>query len=265
MASDTRVGLLVGLMFIVAFGLVLSEMTGSVPSSLAPSQDQLTRQNIWTPTVMPILPSREEITIEPVVLKVPVLAEPGVPEKNSEKFVFVKLAETVSPPADDTNNSSLLAAALTNSTELKTAPAKAKRYTVKPGDSLAMIAKHFYGSEHLYKLIYQANKAQLTDEALLQVGQVLLIPSANGGNRPVGQNHRQMALDELAQRFGSDASNVRPRRVYVVRPGDNLTRIARKVFNDGSPSAIKRLFDANRDKLPNPDALQVGTRLVIPS
>ncbi len=253
MASETRVGLLIGLMFIVAFGLVLSELTSPTPSQLAPAQQQLTRQNIWTPTAMPILPSREEVTIEPVSVQIAQLPEPT----SSQEFVFVAVEETSQPQV------AVLAAVLTDSNELNTAPANPKRHTVKSGDSLARIAKHYYGSERKYTLIYQANKADLADESLLQVGQVLLIPAISDST---GQgNNRQMGLGELAQRFGSDSPQTRQKRIYVVRQGDNLTRIARKVFNDDSRSAVKRLFDANRDKMPSPDALEVGTRLEIPS
>lgn len=49
-------------------------------------------------------------------------------------------------------------------------------YTVKSGDSLSKIAKHFYGNADDYMAIFNANRDQLSDPNLIQPGQVLTIP-----------------------------------------------------------------------------------------
>ncbi len=49
---------------------------------------------------------------------------------------------------------------------------------------------------------------------------------------------------------------------YVVRPGDTLSRISQHVY--GTPGRWTEIFEANRDRLPSPNALQVGQELVIP-
>lgn len=49
---------------------------------------------------------------------------------------------------------------------------------------------------------------------------------------------------------------------YVVRPGDTLSRISQRVY--GTPGRWTEIFEANRDRLPSPNALQVGQELVIP-
>ena len=49
-------------------------------------------------------------------------------------------------------------------------------YTVKPGDTLSKIAKHFYGSASKYHVIFEANKPLLTDPNKIYVGQNLRIP-----------------------------------------------------------------------------------------
>ncbi|MEO0794875.1 MAG: LysM peptidoglycan-binding domain-containing protein [Verrucomicrobiota bacterium] len=51
-------------------------------------------------------------------------------------------------------------------------------------------------------------------------------------------------------------------RTYEVVAGDTLTRISTKVY--GEPSRFQDIFNANRDQLPNPNALRVGQRLKIP-
>jgi len=49
-------------------------------------------------------------------------------------------------------------------------------YTVKPGDSLFKIAKHFYGDSNDYMRIFEANKDTLNDPNKIQIGQELVIP-----------------------------------------------------------------------------------------
>jgi nucleoid-associated protein YgaU len=49
-------------------------------------------------------------------------------------------------------------------------------YTVVAGDTLSKIAKHFYGDASKWKQIWEANKAQIKNPDLIQIGQVLSIP-----------------------------------------------------------------------------------------
>lgn len=54
---------------------------------------------------------------------------------------------------------------------------KAKKYTVKKGDTLWNIAKKYYGSGAKYTKIYNANKNKIKNPNLIQVGWVLTIPA----------------------------------------------------------------------------------------
>jgi len=51
-------------------------------------------------------------------------------------------------------------------------------YTVKSGDTLSKLAKHFYGDAQKYPAIFEANRDQLKDPDKIQVGQKLRIPNA---------------------------------------------------------------------------------------
>ncbi len=51
-------------------------------------------------------------------------------------------------------------------------------YTVRPGDSLSKISKHFYGDSNKYMKIFEANRDQLDDPNMIKPGQQLKIPSA---------------------------------------------------------------------------------------
>ena len=87
----------------------------------------------------------------------------------------------------------------------------------------------------------------------------------------------QTLQDELAKRNApastgsespapSDTVAPKPRavkaRAYTVQPGDTLSRIATKVYDD--PSRWKDIFDANRNVLKSRDDIKAGDVLTIP-
>jgi LysM repeat protein len=51
-------------------------------------------------------------------------------------------------------------------------------------------------------------------------------------------------------------------QTYEVRGGDNLSKISKQFYGD--PNEYMRIFYANRDKLHDPDKIQVGQKLTIP-
>ena len=59
-----------------------------------------------------------------------------------------------------------------------TAPAGGKTYTVKAGDSLSKIAKHFYGDAGKWKKIHAANADKIPNPDLIHPGLQLTIPDA---------------------------------------------------------------------------------------
>lgn len=52
-------------------------------------------------------------------------------------------------------------------------------------------------------------------------------------------------------------------QTYTVVAGDNLSRIAKHFY--GNANAWKRIFEANRDQLSNPDLIKPGQVLKIPA
>jgi len=108
-------------------------------------------------------------------------------------------------------------------------------HTVKSGDTLSAVSQAAYGDPNLYNDIFEANKPMLSDPNLIYPGQVLRIPPRGGA--PAG-------------------------RQYTVQPGDTLGGIAASCY--GNPGEYNRIFEANRDKLANPNAVAVGQVLNIP-
>lgn len=267
MTRETRIGLLVGLGLIIMFGLVLTELTGTAWRPPCPVEEtEEIAFGEWAPEIQDVTPLAEADGVEEPRPSVSTLiaSVPDVPEAQPTE-TFEVSDEQPEP--------------LEASAPVAPVRSPVRMYTVRPDDSLIKIAGKVYGPGHWreYKRIFEANRYKLADESTLMPGEVLVIPplppasgavsagtdSASPG--VVRQNYRQMDLGQLQRHFASGREGRGSTgRVYLVRHGDNLTKIARSLLNDDSPAAVRRIFDANRDKLDSPDCLPVGVRLQIP-
>jgi nucleoid-associated protein YgaU len=75
------------------------------------------------------------------------------------------------------------------------------------------------------------------------------------------------AYDDITADITVDASlpqpsAARPQRVYTVKPGDSLSKIAKDFY--GNANDYMRIFEANKDKLNDPNKIQAGQELLIP-
>ncbi len=240
MTHETRIALLVGLVFIVLFGLVLGQRSISFskshqsPQAAAPDAPKVSDPG--PEMVSAVLCSRDN---KPVL----------TPSKSPPKEPVAPVDNPVAPVVKVVT------------------PVRTRTYRVCSGDTLIGIARKVYGrqfeDEHLR--IYRANRDKLSDPAALSVGQVLVIPPLPGrlgGNRQVAlkkpqKHYTEMTMNAFGKRFGSD-------RTYIVRSGDCLTSIARRTMGDASKSAVRKLLNANRDRVANPNRLTVGMKLKIP-
>jgi LysM repeat protein len=68
---------------------------------------------------------------------------------------------------------------------------------------------------------------------------------------------------QQAQAAAAAANGPAAGRTYKVQPGDTLSKIAKDVY--GNANEYNRIFEANRDKLENPDKIKVGQELTIPA
>ena len=70
------------------------------------------------------------------------------------------------------------------------------------------------------------------------------------------------SFSDLTLNLTVDASLAPKVKTYTVAAGDSLTKIAKEFY--GNANAYNRIFEANRDKLSDPDKIKVGQELVIP-
>ena len=94
---------------------------------------------------------------------------------------------------------------------------------------------------------------------------------ANSGTHPAGIRLPMLETAEtttsnvLSARVAANSAPEEPwaePREHVVRPGETLSALAAKYL--GNRLNYDQIFEANRDQLTSPDALQVGMRLRIP-
>jgi nucleoid-associated protein YgaU len=68
---------------------------------------------------------------------------------------------------------------------------------------------------------------------------------------------------DLTLNLTVDPSLAPKQQTYTVAAGDSLSKIAKQFY--GNANEYMKIFDANKDKLSDPNAIKVGQQLVIPS
>ena len=66
----------------------------------------------------------------------------------------------------------------------------------------------------------------------------------------------------VAAAAAAGASAASAPRTYTVQPGDNLSKISKQFYGDANK--YMKIFEANRDKLSDPDKIRAGMDLLIP-
>ena len=137
-----------------------------------------------------------------------------------------------------------------------------KQYKAEVGDSLSKLALKQMGANTKANrdAIVKANPSLAADPNKIIIGVTYNIPAAApvvaGGNVPTPVV--PVAPRPTPERPAAAAAD----NVYVVQPGDNLSRIAKDHMGDiTTMAAIKEL---NKDVVKNWDVLQVGTKLRLP-
>jgi nucleoid-associated protein YgaU len=115
------------------------------------------------------------------------------------------------------------------------------QYTWQAGDDFAGLAERFYGSRDRVTRLYAANEG--LRDADMRVGGKVWIPTGTAGKKPAPQPWKAGEL-------------------YVVQPGDILGKISQTVY--GTSREWRKIFNANRDILSDPDSLREGMKLRIP-
>lgn len=306
MTSDAKIGLLLGLVFIVVIAFIINglpsfhsdkdsnglttrmaglqngppglgakerkaqETLNLTDSAKEPPAEQTQPLAANTGDVRSIapLPTGESVVRDILVGRTPDSSLPPVVQQSDQTKTTV-LGPIAAEKTDVNKPSSV------KSDSIK--PGWPKSHIVSAGDSLATIAKKFYGEQEGNRKvnitrIFEANKNVLKLPEQIYVGQKLVIPAlvspADTGKpasafsssvfekvKSIGQRHIA-AEDAKPGQTGSG-------EYVVVREGDNLWRIAAQNLGDGN--RYKEISKLNTDILKDEDTLVIGMRLKLPA
>jgi len=289
MTSDAKVGLLLGLVFIFIIAFIIN----GLPSFLDRQNSNELTTNMAKPSsrshgigTQARKVTREVITpIEPVVKKTEI--KPQIDTLNQRAAPQeVRFAADLPKPSEPVRIYEPAGPSFTNVpvVEVKRksiVQAKAQRralrkiHVVQEGDSLALIAKEYYGEEEGNKRaniarIFNANRRTVKSADQIYVGQRIIIPNLSVS----GQQEQKVASVLATEKFEEVESvgrrrrpveNVKQKRhgYYVVKEGDNLWRIATDKLGNGN--RYTEIAKLNAAVLEDEDSLAVGMRLKLPA
>ena len=277
MASDAKIGLLLGLVFIFVIALIIN----GIPSFREDgSSNQLTANMVHNnpPAIAArergIISQREAVEKRPVQVKLPSADNQDIlPATVMQENVF-SVKETAAVEA-------IIAAAQgvsvkDESQKTESNEAVLSTYVVSEGDSLASIAQKFYGPEEGNKKIniagiFDANRKILKSPDEIHIGQKLVIPPLLVASAPskgkiasVLSETEFTKVESIGKRhLEANGSQAEQNSGYVVREGDSLWQIAAEQLGNGS--RCSEIAELNAGVLDSEDNLSVGMRLKIPA
>ncbi|MFH0945216.1 MAG: LysM peptidoglycan-binding domain-containing protein [Planctomycetota bacterium] len=143
--------------------------------------------------------------------------------------------------------------------------ARPTSHVVKRGETLGQLAKRYLGASRRWPELVAENAP--LDPRALQVGQVLRIPGVGDwdtqdlGSEPEEPVAREEAPDKQVPIEASQSRRPTASE-HVVKKGETLSSISNRYYGDCMQ--WKRIYLANRDRIPDARRVEVGTILRLP-
>lgn len=269
MTADAKVGLLLGLFFIV----VIAFLVNGLPNFIHQENPSPPGAAIITPTGpdMPLddrvsdavhrlyKPRAEARTEEPDPIEIVLETSRDIPGQ-------IETPDIVVPPQTHSPIENNIPAVV-----VKT-PVPVRTHVVKSGESLAVVAQTYYGKDQGNRLavihkLYEANSDVLKSPDRVDVGDKLVIPSLDDllkENLVVKAPDPSKTLLSKFTNLLEPVGNVSSRTVseYVVQEGDNLWAIAQAKLGDGK--RYEEILQLNKDIIKSADDVTIGMHLKLP-
>lgn len=156
--------------------------------------------------------------------------------------------------------------------ERKSTSSANEEYVIKSQDTLDTIAEKHYGSKSYAHLIVEANPG--IKPTTLRIGKRLVLPpkpvekAEKREEAPVAKEPLPAAPTPAAEpkapapKAPEAVTVVGGQKIYTVQQGDTLSTISMQVYN--TSRHYRKIYEANQDKIEDPNTLQVGMKLVMP-
>ena len=136
-------------------------------------------------------------------------------------------------------------------------------HTVRPGESLSSIARHYFGDPSMARELAVYNS--IDNPNSVQEGRRLRIPKKpnvllrGGVPEPAPMT---AATPTSPAASPSAAMSAVTYASYTIKSGDVLSRLSQKLL--GTTKRMRELVELNKDVIKNPDRLIVGTVIKVP-
>jgi nucleoid-associated protein YgaU len=301
MTADAKVGLLLGLVFIV----IIAFLVNGLPSFLQSASAEDVVINTITPPTGPDLviddrvmdtarqlqpelrfrqtePPQDVVllnpqgvspaaTVEPVMGAAPVQpvqpvepVQPVAAQPQAQPTAVLSPQVTLVTPAASSSDTTV-------AIQPATAP-KGRIHVIQNGETLSSIAQKYYGKEEgnrraVIQKLYEANRKVLASQDKVRVGDKLTIPPLTEmvGGTPAAKapEASQTLLTKFSTMLERPAKEDQKQITeYTVKQGDSLWSIAQRTLGDGK--RYKEIIQANQDKIKDADDLTTGMSLKIP-
>jgi nucleoid-associated protein YgaU len=278
MASDAKIGLLLGLVFIFIIALIINGLPSFHENG---NNNELTTKMVSLQNNPPAIAAkeREVINLRESVGKKSLQVEPPSAD-NQDAHLTTAVPESpsvvvIKETAAEQAIAAAAAQAVAEKDESYKTKSNEKTYVVNEGDSLAGIARKFYGSQQGSKKmniarIFDANRKLLKSPDEIYVGQKLIIPPLPASAPDKGKSESVLSGTEFTKvesigkrHLLTNARRPEQNSWHVVREGDSLWQIAAERLGDGSRYA--EIAELNAALLGSEDNLSVGMRLKMPA
>jgi nucleoid-associated protein YgaU len=291
MTRETKIGLLVGLAFIIVIGILLSDWTTGVREE-KPAPLQLAGNNVRSGLGQPATDNAPPVVVTPpnVTPNQTVLTRDELQPRRTAPPAQQPITLANQDNAGSTHDNLVAAArrggeelvdshgqALTNDTQADqqqatqqavrpAAPSQAAgTYKAEPGDNLTKICTKVYGTstKALRDAIVAANPSLHDNPNRIIVGHSYVIPPQNGGATPTNTQTAELPTQQQTATQSQQPTTTTPEHVYVVQSGDTLWSIARNEL--GNTAAVAAIRDLNQDVLKGSDRLRANMKLRLPA
>ena len=279
MASDAKIGLLLGLVFIFIIALIINGLPSFREDG---SNNQLTTNMVSLQNNPPAIAAKERgvINLREAVGKKPTQVE--LPSAGNQDILpTTAVPESALVVKETTAVEAIAAAAQAVAAKDESYKTDAngaippKIYVVNEGDSLAGIARKFYGSREGSKKIniariFDVNRKLLKSPDEIRVGQKLIIPPLLASVPDKGKIVNVLSGTEFTKvesvgkrHLLANGRQAEQNSGYVVREGDSLWQIAAEQLGNGS--RCSEIAELNAGVLDGEDNLSVGMCLKMPA